>query len=170
MRARSGRLSAYSSKNSAHAQDSRELADFRGEIEGISEAHENILTLAGSAAEAVESYNRRISSRIGRQSSEFQAIVKMLRNSLATVAGENSGSIQRLARIGGELERGTCMKDVQSLRLHLDKCLSGVREQIERAKGTSKSTLTLEPGAAEKQIQAFIASRYCRNFAQESTP
>ena len=131
----------------AVAQDPLELIDFRREIQGISEAltpdlpHENILTLAGSAAQALENYNRRVTGRLGKQSSEFQAILKMLRNSLVKIAGENGESIQSLARIGEELERGSCIKDLQSLRLHLDNCLSVVREQIEREKAASKSTI-----------------------------
>jgi GGDEF domain-containing protein len=131
----------------AVVQDPGECTEFRREIEGIGEAltpdlpPENVLTLAGSAGQALEAYNRRVTGRIGKQSSEFQAIVKMLRNSLATIAGENAESIQSLARIGEELERGTAFKDLQSLKLHLHTCLSGLREQIEREKAASKSTI-----------------------------
>jgi hypothetical protein len=75
------------------------------------------------------------------------------------------------------LERAKALDEVRALvRRMLDKPLDETYEidgrsiLIPISAAWSIFMLTSEPGAAEKQIQAFIASRYCRDFAWEPTP
>src|SRR5450432_3518160 len=76
--------------------DTHELETFRSDIKGIHEAlttdlpHESIVTQVESANHTLETYNRRITKTIGRQNNEFQTIIRMLQNSLASIAGDNT--------------------------------------------------------------------------------
>src|SRR5580658_5681980 len=100
--------------------DRRELENFRNEMRATLEAlttdlpGENMMVLAGSAAQGLETYNRRITRRIARLGSDFQEIVKMLQKSLVTVAGANTDSAEGLNRMGQDLERGAGFKDLES--------------------------------------------------------
>jgi GGDEF domain-containing protein len=120
--------------------DAQESEDFRDEIWSIHEAltpdlpPEYVLTLAESAARAFEKYNRQMMGAIGKRSSDFQRIIRMLRENLLNIAGENTDSAQFLTSIGEELERGTGFKDLRRLELHLEKCMSNVRGEVEREK------------------------------------
>jgi GGDEF domain-containing protein len=125
--------------------DPRELENFRGEMRAVRDAitpnlqPEKLLILAGSATQALETYNRRITKAIGLQGGEFQTIIKMLRDGLVKMAGESVQSVQSLNRIGGELERSNGFTDLESLKLHLGSCLTAFREEIEREKSASKA-------------------------------
>ena len=119
-------------------------------LAGISRFHEavscdlpaeNIATLVESATESLEIYNRSISEMIARQSNEFHAIIKMLQNSLVPIAGEHNEAVRRLAHLGDELECGSGFRDLQTLRVHLAQCLSGLRDEIEREKSASKELI-----------------------------
>jgi GGDEF domain-containing protein len=125
--------------------DPQELDDFRREIRARLDMltpdlpSEDLLILAGSVTQSLETYNARISKTINRQGSDFQTIVKMLQDSLVKIAGENVESVQSLGRIGEQLERSAGFKDLQSLKVHLGSCLSDLREAIEREKAASKA-------------------------------
>jgi GGDEF domain-containing protein len=127
--------------------DPQELASLRTEIGAIHEAltpdlpDENALVLAKSAVQALEVYNKRITRTVSKQTSEFQAIVKMLQLGLLAIAGEKSDSFQALTKIGEEMDCGTGFKDLQSLRLRLSQCLSGLRTEIEREKSASNAVI-----------------------------
>jgi GGDEF domain-containing protein len=137
--------------------DTQELESFRGEMRGIHDAMtpdlstENLLVLAGSAAQALEAYNRRITSTISKRGVEFQTIIRMLQDSLLKIGGENLQSVQSLNRIGEELDRGAGFQDLQSVKMHLSVCLSGLREEIERGKNASKTMVE----GLRMQIEAF---------------
>lgn len=132
---------------SAVDDDQRETVEFRRDIQSIVEAltpelpYDNVLTLAESAAQALETHNRQVTVHIGRQRRDFQEIVKTVQSSLVSIAGESNECIQTLVGIGQDLERGTGFRDLPSLKLHLETCLTGVKEQIEREKAASKSTI-----------------------------
>lgn len=132
---------------SAVDDDPRESAAFRRDIQSISDAltpelpHDNVLTLAECAAQTLETHNRQVAGRIGRQHRDFQEIVRTIYSSLLKIAGESSESVRALERIDRELERGSGFMDLPSLKLHLETCLTGVREQIEREKAAAKSTI-----------------------------
>ncbi len=131
----------------AVAREPGEFQDFRHEIRKIHEALtpdlpiQNMAILVGSAAQRLETYNRLITTTIGKRSDDFQTIFRMLQESLVKIAGENIESVQGLSRIGAELERSTGFEDLQALKLHLGECLSGLREEIEREKNASKTLI-----------------------------
>src|ERR1035441_6069915 len=137
--------------------DTQELESFRGEMRAIHGAMtpdlstENLLVLAGSAAQALEAYNRRITSTISKRGVEFQTIIRMLQDSLLKIGGENLQSVQSLNRIGEELDRGAGFQDLQSVKMHLSVCLSGLREEIERGKNASKTMVE----GLQMQIEVF---------------
>ena len=125
--------------------DTQELENFRREMSAVHIAMvqdpppEDLLILAGSATQALATYNRRITITIGRQGGELLTIIRILQDGLAKIAGEHVQSVQSLNRIGEELERGSGYKDLGSLKLHLGTCLAGLREEIEREKTASKA-------------------------------
>jgi GGDEF domain-containing protein len=124
-----------------------ELHTFRDDISRFHEAvscdlpTENIATLVESATAALEVYNRRISKTIARQSGEFQAIIKMLQNSLVNIAGEHTEAVRGLTRLSDDLGRSSGFRDLEPLKVHLAKCLSGLRDEIEREKTASKGLI-----------------------------
>jgi GGDEF domain-containing protein len=140
--------------------DQQPLEDFRKEIRAVQEAltpdlpAENVLVLARSVAESQETYNRRVTRAIDRQAGDFQVIVRMLQESLIKIAGEKTDSIEGLARISQELERGTAFRDLQSLKQHLGTCLADLRVEIEREKTASRALIEKLQG----EISSFTES------------
>jgi GGDEF domain-containing protein len=127
--------------------DPKECENFRREMRSTCEAlsrdtpDENIMILAKSAAQSLETYNRRVVRTVTRLSGQVQAIARMLQNSLLEIAGAGTESGQGWSRIGKELERGTGFKDLESLKAHVGKCLCSLREEIEREKAASKARI-----------------------------
>lgn len=127
--------------------DPDETENFRDELGTITGGlapelpHKEMLVVAEAAMQAVENYNRRIVQMIDRQNKDFQSIIKMLRDSIVRIAGENIESVQSLSRIDEELERGAGFKDLQSLRTHLGMCLPGLRKEIERERLAAKELI-----------------------------
>ena len=139
--------------------DKQELESFRAEMRVVHDAMtpdlppENLLILAGSAMQALETYNRRVTSTISHRGDDFQSIIRMLQDSLVKITGENVQSVQSLNRIGEELDRGIGFQDLQSVKVHLSVCLSGLRQEIERGKNASKTMVE----GLQIQIETFRA-------------
>jgi GGDEF domain-containing protein len=127
--------------------DAQALDDFRAEILGIREGvtpdlpTENVLVLAQAAARAQETYNRRLSKGIEKQGADFHVIIRMLQESLVTIAGEKASSVEELTKIGEQLERSNAFGDIHSLKQHLSSCLTGLRAEIEREKTSSRTLI-----------------------------
>jgi GGDEF domain-containing protein len=123
------------------------LNTFRGEMSAVCKAltpdlpPENLLVLAGSATEVLETYNRQITRTLGRQNKAYQAIIRMFQDSLVKIAGANTECVQSLNSIGKDLERGIGFKDLLSLKAQLDNCLSGLVKAAEHEKNTSKALI-----------------------------
>lgn len=127
--------------------DPQEAENFRDDLAtitgGLSPAlpQKEMLVVAEAAMQATETYNRRIAQTIEKQYRDFQTIIKMLRDSIVKMAGENIESVQCLDRIDEELDRGPGFKDLQSLRMHLGACLPGLRKDVERDQLASKALI-----------------------------
>lgn len=127
--------------------DADETESFREEMRGITGGlspvmpHKESLVAAESALQALENYNRRVAQMIDRQSQEFQAIIRMLHDSIVKIAGENVESVACLDRIDEELRQSTSLRELQSLRVHLGHCLPGLREEIRREHLATKSQI-----------------------------
>ena len=127
--------------------DPQEYENFREAIAtitgGLSPAlpQKEMLVVAEAAMQAVENYNRRIVQMIEKQNRDFQSIIKMLRDSIVKMAGENIESVQGLGRIDQELDSGPGFRNLQSLRMHLGTCLPGLRKEVEREQLASKALI-----------------------------
>jgi len=123
------------------------LQTFREEMSTVREAltpdlpPENVLVLAGSATEILETYNRQITRTLGKRNDDSQAIVRMFLDCLVTIAGANAECVQSLRGMGKELENGIGFKGLQTLKAQLDICLSSLLETIEREKNGSKAVI-----------------------------
>lgn len=126
-----------------------------------------MLVVAESAIQAIENYNKRIAQMIDKRNRDLHTIIKMLQDSIVKIAGENTESVQCLSRIDEELERGTGLKDLQSLRLHLGLCLPSLRREIEREQLAAKALIerlqieienSCEPGEREARRKVDAAT------------
>ena len=137
--------------------DSEEFEAFRTEMRAIHDAltpdlpPENLLILAGSATQGLETYNKRISRMIARQGADFQAIIKMIEDSLLKIGGENAEFVRSLGKIDEDLQRCSGFQDLNSLKQNLGVCLSGFRQEIEREKTASKARIE----KLQSQIENF---------------
>ncbi len=127
--------------------DPEELDNFRREISGVHVAltpdlpAENLLVLAGSAAETLEAYNRQIVRTIVRRDGAYQAIIRMFQDGLTRMAGENTDCVESLRRMNEEWESGAGFRNPPSLRLQLNGCLDGMLEAFGREKAASKALI-----------------------------
>jgi GGDEF domain-containing protein len=118
--------------------DPAETESFREELGTITGGlspvlpQKEMLVVAEAATQALENYNRRIVQLIDKQHRDFHVLIKMLKDSIVKIAGDNTESVQCLSAIDKELESGTGFKDLQSLRVHLGTCLPGIREELKR--------------------------------------
>lgn len=132
---------------SAVEADRLELEEFRREITSVYEALtpdlplEKMLIFTGAATQALETYNRRITRSIVTHGNDFQAVMKLLQDHLATLTGSSSESVDRLNQIGKELENSTGFAALKDLKSHLATCLTDLRVEIDREKSASKELI-----------------------------
>jgi GGDEF domain-containing protein len=124
-----------------------ELDNFRREIRGVHDAltpnlpADNLAILAGSAAETLETYNRRITRAIVRRDAAYRAFFGMFQDGLTRLAGENAECIQSLRRMNEEWEAGAGLGNPQSLKVQLNNCVDGILETFEREKAASQALI-----------------------------
>jgi GGDEF domain-containing protein len=115
---------------------------FRAEMEhiGARASHdatpESLFVTAGSAVQAMENYNRQISTFLRKQ------------------GGENMRSAQRLLEIGDKFERVRAIEDIQTLKSSLGECLHTFREEAQRQKAESEETIQSLQKAVERHEPA----------------
>ena len=115
---------------------------FRAEMEhiGARASHdatpESPFVTAGSAVQAMENYNRQISTFLRKQ------------------GGENMRSAQRLQEIGDKFERVRAIEDIQTLKSSLGECLHTFREEAQRQKAESEETIQSLQKAVERHEPA----------------
>ena len=144
-----------------------ELDNFRREISGVHDAltpdlpAENLLILAGSAAETLEAYNRQVSRAIVRRDSAYQAIIRMFQDGLEKIASGDPESLQNLRSINGEWESGAGFRNPPSLKPRLSTCLDAILDGFAREKAASKALIeklriqveSLRPAAAASSLR-----------------
>jgi GGDEF domain-containing protein len=127
--------------------DADETEEFRDEMDRITGGlspdlpQKEQLVVAEAAMQAVESHNRRIVQMVEKQYASFQAIIRMLGDTIVRIAGDNVESVQDLQRIGEEFDKGAGFRDLPSLRHHLNLCLPGLRSEIERRQIADKALI-----------------------------
>ena len=99
------------------------------------------LVVAEAALQAVESHNRKVVQMVEKQYGDFQAIIKILADSIVRIAGPNAESVQSLQKIDEELDRGAGFRNLSALRQHLNTCLPAVRKEIEREMVASRALI-----------------------------
>jgi GGDEF domain-containing protein len=120
---------------------------FRAEMEQIrlrathDATAESLFITAGSAVQAMETYNRRISTFVRKQGEELQCIVSMLFETVIKLGGEQMRSVQRLQEIGDKLERAAALEDIQNLKSSLGECLHDFRAEAESQKAEVNETI-----------------------------
>jgi len=130
---------------SAVEEDPADLEEFRMEVSAVHDAltpalpPENLLILAGSAIGALETYNKRVTGRIGTQNDAYQGIIRMFQHSLVKITGANAECVRSLNRISEELVGDTGFKDLRSLQANLGGCLSAILDATEREKARSNT-------------------------------
>ena len=148
--------------------DPAETESFRDELYTVTGGlspdlpQKEMMVIAESAMQAVENYNRRIGQMVEKQRRELQAIIKMLRDSIVRIAGEETESVQELNRID-ELTPESGWRNLQSLRMHLGICLPNLRKEIERDRLAARALIErlqkeVESGArpAERQSRQRV--------------
>src|ERR1700722_15708804 len=108
--------------------DPADLDAFRKKIEGIRECMagdakaEPLYVAAGSAVEAMEGYNRRITAFLRKQDSELRSIVSMITEAMVKIGGESVQSAQHLQEIGDQFEQAGGVDDLKTLKSRLKDC------------------------------------------------
>jgi len=127
--------------------DPQETQKFGEEMETITRRlapdlpYKELTAVAEAALQAVDKYNRRIAEMVDRQRGDLKTIIRMLRDSIIKLAGENTDAVLPLSRIDEELEGADGFRDLQSLRMHLGVCLPNLRREIERAQEAAKALI-----------------------------
>lgn len=112
-----------------------------------------MLTIAEAAMRAVANYNRRIAQKIEKQQRDFRTVIKMLRDSIVGMAGGHGDAVQPLSRIDEELESGSGIRDLQSLRIHLGGCLQSLRREVEREQAAARALIERLQIEAESRMK-----------------
>jgi len=99
-----------------------------------------LLALVGRVLRAMEDYNTRTGRFVQQQSADLQQMVSLLIQTLieAGIAGQQSSST--LQQIEKSLGRIIGNQDIRILRLRMDECLAGIREEAAR-KNSEPSTV-----------------------------
>jgi GGDEF domain-containing protein len=125
--------------------DEREA--FRGEMSHFRESADSeesaelLFVTAGSAVQALETYNHRITAQLRKQAGELRSVVSMITETALKIGGENTRSAQRLQEIGDKFEKAGAMDDLHTLKSHLGDCLQSFREEAQRQKAESDATI-----------------------------
>jgi GGDEF domain-containing protein len=95
---------------------------------------DSVLVTAGSAAQAMETYNKGIGRFLQRQEGQLQSIVTMMTDTVVKIGGQHMRSAQRLQEIGDGIERAGAVGDFETLKIRLGECLNSFREETSRQK------------------------------------
>jgi GGDEF domain-containing protein len=98
------------------------------------------LVVAEAAMLSVENHNRKLVQMVEKRYGDFQAIIKLLQDSIVKIAGPNVESAQSLQKIDEEFDRAG-FKDLPALRQHLHTLLPGLRKEIERDQAANKALI-----------------------------
>jgi GGDEF domain-containing protein len=131
--------------------DVEEYNRFAAVLDNIAEATakdstiEELLETAGTAVEALHSYNQRTSVFVRRQSTELRKVIGMLTESVITITGSSERSAGALEEIKGTLMGASGLEDLQLVKARLSACLEQVcQESVRRREDAEKTIATLE--------------------------
>jgi GGDEF domain-containing protein len=100
-----------------------------------------LLMTTGAALKTLEDYNQRTSRYVRVQGAELHHMIAMLTKAIANLGAGSERSVARLQEIEGQLEKTVLIEDVRHLKLRLEACLEGIREESRRQKAESLHTV-----------------------------
>lgn len=127
--------------------DPQETESFREEMDMITGGlspdlpQKEQLVVAEAALQAVEGHNRKVVQMVEKQYADFQAIIRLLEDSIVRIAGPTAESVQSLQRIDEAFDRGAGFRNLTALRQHLTTCLPDVRKEIEHEMVASRALI-----------------------------
>ena len=118
--------------------DVEEFRKFRSQIQHILQSldedrspHE-AYDSADQAVGLLKDYGHRTSKRLGQQSVELHAVIKMLVDTFRDLAIAGPAGMRQLLELGGALAATSDGERLAQCRLKLSECLSGIRQEAER--------------------------------------
>jgi diguanylate cyclase (GGDEF)-like protein len=134
----------------AHAVqgDDIDYEQFRSHIRELSRRFteqttaDELLVVAGAVAASLREYGERTTRYVRAQSAEYQQMLSMLTETIATMTQGSERSITRLRDIEKQLESASIIEDVRTIRLKLGQCLESLREEVEAQENTAAVTAT----------------------------
>ncbi|MGB7762832.1 MAG: GGDEF domain-containing protein [Bryobacteraceae bacterium] len=96
-----------------------------------------LLAKAGSAVQAIEDYARQTASLVQAQGAEMRNMIAMLAGTVVDIGGVGGRAVERLQKIGDDLERAAAVEDVATLKKRLQACLGEIREEAKQQKAES---------------------------------
>jgi GGDEF domain-containing protein len=120
---------------------------FRADMENMSAGLERdpspaaLLMTTGSALKALEDYNQRTSRFVRLQGAELQNMIAMLTRTVSALGAGSERSLINLKEIEVQIEKASVIEDVRMLKVRMEQCLQSIREESQRQKEDSRSTL-----------------------------
>jgi GGDEF domain-containing protein len=156
-------LTLHALETHAFQGDEVDARQFRESIHQFDESlsaegdPDNILVIAGSIASTIKEYGERGTRCFRAQSAEYQHIVSMLTDTIATLSQGTDRSVKGLREIEKQIERASLIEDVRAVREKLSHCLEALQEEI-RGQQMLTATTTKELEQTVADSQARLAS------------
>ena len=131
----------------AVAGEADECLRFRESIKEVSDAlvddiaPADLLVHAGSVLSALESHNRRTTSRLHLQQMELQNMLKMLTSTVGIVSAVSDANVNRLNEIEMQVASASELDDVRMIKGKLSDCLSDIRKEAENQRKETGATI-----------------------------
>jgi len=120
-------------------------------------AAEELLVIAGAVAGALKDHAERTTRFVRAQSREYQRMLAMLTETVASITQGSEQSVNRLRDIERQLERTTVIEDVRLLRMKLEQCLESMREEIRQQEASAAATVAELQASLERAQANFQA-------------
>src|SRR6266404_983944 len=138
--------------------DMQKLHDSLGERPTSAE----ILVTTGAAIKGVEEYNRHASRFLKQQGLEYQAMMGMLAEAVATISKGSEDTVTRLQTIEKQIERTAVIEDIRLLKAKLGDCLGALRQESRlQQEGTAKTIRSVrkEIDQSKERLVGPVAER-----------
>lgn len=118
--------------------DPVEHCRFRMDVKRLSEQlgdkpdPRDTLVIAGGVVRAMENHNRRAGVYIKQQGIEYNRIVGMLTETVATLSTGSEATVSRLHSLQKQLEHAAKVDDLRAVRSQLSQCLDGLQQEKAR--------------------------------------
>ncbi len=127
--------------------DLEDHARFRADMKAMLDALEAapsapaLLVTTGRVLKTLEDYNHSVTRFVRAQGAELQHMISMLTRTVTALGTGSERSLTRLREIEGQLEKASVLDDVRMLKLRMEQCLEGIRDEAKRQKAESSQTV-----------------------------